>query len=216
MLDPMIAGGTTGGDVLDDDFAYVAGLGLLRKVDGQWRVANPIYREVIPRALTALRQAQIDQKTAWYVGADGLLDVPKVMAAWQEFWREDGHLAAEGFAYKESGPHLMLMAFLQRIVNGGGRIDREYAAGTGRMDLRVAFGGAVLAVEVKTWRDTDRSGDPAVAGAAQLEGYCARVGADRAWLVVFDQRAKAGDFMERMRVEEARGPGGRALVLVRL
>ncbi len=56
------------------------------------------------------------------------------MAAWQEFWREDGHEAADGFVYKESGPHLMLMAFLQRVVNGGGRIDREYALGRDALD----------------------------------------------------------------------------------
>ena len=34
------------------------------------------------------------------------------MRAWQKFWRQDGHLAASGFAYREAGPHLMLMAFL--------------------------------------------------------------------------------------------------------
>ena len=34
VLDPMIAGGTTRDEVLDDDFAYVAGLGLIRKIDG--------------------------------------------------------------------------------------------------------------------------------------------------------------------------------------
>ena len=82
VLDPMIGGGTTADDVLDDDFAYVASLGLIRREGARWIVANPIYREVIPRALTAVRQSQIEHPTAWYVSADGLLDVPKLMAAW--------------------------------------------------------------------------------------------------------------------------------------
>ncbi|MBI5544716.1 MAG: hypothetical protein HY901_12565 [Deltaproteobacteria bacterium] len=64
--------------------------------------------------------------------SDGRLDMAKLMAAFQEFWRKDGHLAAEGFAYREAGPHLLLMAFLLRVVNGGGRIEREYGLGAGR------------------------------------------------------------------------------------
>ncbi len=87
--------------------------------------------------------------TAWYVCPDGLLDVPKRMAAWQAFWREDGHLAAEGFAYREAGPHLLLMAFLQRVVTGGGRIDREYALGKDALDLLVTWKTQLISLERK-------------------------------------------------------------------
>lgn len=51
--------------------------------------ANPIYREVIPRALTWVQQISMHQPTEWYTRDDGALDVPKLMAAWQAFWRED-------------------------------------------------------------------------------------------------------------------------------
>ena len=30
--------------------------------------------------------------------------------------------------YHEAAAHLVLMAYLQRVINGGGRIEREYAA----------------------------------------------------------------------------------------
>jgi hypothetical protein len=93
--------------------------------------------------------------------------VPKLMAAWQEFWREDGHLAAEGFAYKESGPHLMLMAFLQRVVNGGGRIDREYALGKGALDLLITWKTQRIAIEVKLRRDTETEARRTGAGAVR-------------------------------------------------
>ncbi len=188
VLDPMLSGGTTADDVLDDDFAYVAGLGLLRKAGGRWIVANPIYREVIPRTLTAVRQSQIEHPTAWYVGEDGLLDVPKLMSAWQTFWRKDGHLAAEGFAYRESGPHLMLMAFLQRVVNGGGRIDREYALGKGALDLLITWKTQRIAVEVKLRRDTE-TGDEAL---EQVVRYLDHLGLAEGWLVLFDLRATTG------------------------
>ncbi len=181
VLDPMIAGGTTGDDVLEDDVAYVIGLGILRADAGRLVIANPIYREIIPRALTHLRQMQLQQETAWYLRPDGLLDVPKLMAAWQEFWREDGHLAAEGFEYKESGAHLMLMAFLQRVVNGGGRIDREYALGRDALDLLVTWRTQRVALELKVWRRPSTEAK----GLAQLGGYLDALGLDEGWLVIF-------------------------------
>ncbi|HRI72815.1 MAG TPA: ATP-binding protein, partial [Polyangium sp.] len=59
VLDPMLSGARAQQDVLDDDFAYVLGLGLSRKIKGHYQVANPIYREVIPRALNYNQQMQI-------------------------------------------------------------------------------------------------------------------------------------------------------------
>jgi hypothetical protein len=186
VLDPMIAGATVPGGTLDDDVSYVAGLSLIRLSSGGWEIANPIYREVIPRTLTFVTQTTLAQQTAWYVGPDGLLDVAKLMAAWQTFWRKDGHLAAEGFSYKESGPHLMLMAFLQRIVNGGGRIDREYALGRGALDLLVTWKTQQIVIEVKLRRDTETEDE----AYEQIVRYLDTVSLDEGWLVLFDLRAK--------------------------
>ncbi len=187
VLDPMLAGERAVGDTLDDDFAYVVGLGLIRKVNGAWEIANRIYREVIPRALVGNLQDQLVEQAAWYVGDDGLLDVPKLMAAWQTFWRKDGHLAAEGFSYKESGPHLMLMAFLQRVVNGGGTIEREYALGKGALDLLVTWKTQRIAIEVKMRRDTETEDD----ALEQVCRYLASLGMSDGWMVLFDLRSTA-------------------------
>jgi hypothetical protein len=184
VIDPMLAGELLPDGGIDDDLLYTAGLGLIRKVAGGWTVANLIYREVIPRALNAFIQESLYQFTAWYVRPDGLLDVPKLMAAWQEFWREDGHVAAQGFEYKESGPHLMLMAFLQRIVNGGGRIDREYALGKGAIDLLITWKTQRIAVELKQRHDTRTLAK----GVTQVAAYAASLGLTEAWLVLFDKR----------------------------
>ncbi len=187
VIAPMLAGERASGDVIDDDFAYVAGLGLIRREGSRWVVANPIYREVIPRALTFSMQMQIDQPTAWYVTPDGSLDAPKLMAAWQNFWRKDGHLAAEGFSYRESGPHLMLMAFLQRVVNGGGRIEREYALGKGALDLLIAWRSQRIPIEVKLRRDTETEDD----ALEQVLRYLDALDAPEAWLILFDLRSTA-------------------------
>ena len=185
ILDPMIAGERTRGDELDDDFAYAIGLGLLRRNNGTYEIANPIYREVIPRALTYVDQGQIQIPTAPFVRADGSLDLPKLMAAWQDFWREDGHLAAEGFHYRESGPHLMLMAFLQRIINGGGRIEREYALGRGALDLIIEWKDTRHVLEVKVRRDSHTE-ERAI---EQIVAYLDSMGLTEGWLIIFDLRS---------------------------
>ena len=186
IIDPMLAGDRLSADVLDDDVAYARGLGLIRVVRGEYVIANPIYREVIPRALTYVQQHSIHELTEWYLRPDGALDLPKLMAAWQTFWRKDGHLAAEGFSYREAGPHLMLMAFLQRIINGGGRVEREYGLGRGALDLLVEWRGARHAIEVKLRRDTETEAD----ALEQVTRYLDASGLDEGWLVMFDLRSK--------------------------
>jgi len=197
ILAPMLVGDRATDDVVDDDFAYVLGLGLIRAHAGRYEIANPIYREVMPRALTHSQQLQIANEPAWYVRADGSLDLPKLMADWQVFWREDGHLAAAGFGYREAGPHLMLMAFLQRVVNGGGRIVREYGLGRGALDLLIEWRGQRHAIEVKLRRDTtteQRALD-------QVAGYLDRLGLEEGWLVMFDMR-QGGGWDERLTTRE--------------
>jgi hypothetical protein len=185
IIDPMIAGEQPDGDMLDDDLAYVVGLGLVRRVGGMVQIANPIYREVIPRAMTYARQVSIANDPAGYVLPNGSLDMLKLMKHWQKFWRIDGHLAADGFGYRESGPHLMLMAFLQRVINGGGKIHREYGLGRGALDLLIEWKIEKHAIEVKLRRDTETEED----ALEQVAGYLDHLGLEHGWLVLFDLRS---------------------------
>ncbi|MCL1805757.1 MAG: hypothetical protein FWG28_07160 [Clostridiales bacterium] len=89
-----------------------------------------IYQEIIPWELTWVAQTRIpNQESAWYVTPEHRLDMPKLLGAFQQFFREHSDAWVEGFDYKEAGPQLLLQAFLQRIVNGGGHINREYGLG---------------------------------------------------------------------------------------
>jgi len=208
VLAPMLTGGASEGDTLDDDLAYVVGLGLVRMQGGQWVIANPIYQEVIPRALTFARQGQIALEPKAFVRPDGSLDMPKLMADWRVFWREDGHLAAEGFNYREAGPHLMLMAFLQRGINGGGRISREYGLGRGALDLVVEWQGLRHAIEVKLRRGTsteERALD-------QVATYLEKLGLDEGWLVMFDLRTTKS-WAERLTTRQVEHRGKRVHVV---
>lgn len=193
ILEPMLIGADLPEDVLNDDIAYAVGLGLLRTARGEYAIANPIYRELLPRALTWIKQHSLHQPTEWYVREDGALDMPKIMASWQVFWREDGHVGAAGFTYNEAGPHLMLMAFLQRIVNGGGRVEREYGLGRGALDLIIEWRGARHVIEVKLRRDTQTE----ERALEQVTGYLDSLGLLEGWLVMFDLR-KATPWAERL------------------
>ena len=67
-------------------------------------------------------------------------------------YRENSEVWLERFAYKEAGPHLLLLAFLQRIINGGGKIHREYALGRRRVDIRIEWKTQCFIIELKVKR----------------------------------------------------------------
>ena len=138
VVEPVLSGGDRIGEARPDDLEYVRDLGLLAR-SGTARIANPIYREVIPRELMYAREAGIAHETEWYVKPDGDLDMDGLLAGFQGFFREDSEHWIERFQYKEAGPQLLLQAFLHRIVNGGGRIEREYALGRRRTDLLIVW-----------------------------------------------------------------------------
>jgi hypothetical protein len=52
-----------------------------------------------------------------------------LLKAFQEFLRENSEIWVEKYEYKEAAPHLILQAFLQRVIKRGGEIIRKYASG---------------------------------------------------------------------------------------
>ena len=63
----------------------------------------------------------------------------KLLSAFQAFFREHSEHWSKRFQYQEAWPQLLLQAFLHRIVNSGGRIEREYGLGRGRTDLLIVW-----------------------------------------------------------------------------
>ena len=187
VVEPLLSGGDERGFTARD-IEYVRDLGLVAQAP-PLRIANPIYAEVIPRELTWAAQEGLVEDTVWYVDADGGLDVVKLLAAFQAFFREHSEHWVERFDYREAGPQLLLQAFLQRIVNGGGRIEREYGLGRGRTDLLILGPQGdrtrrfVVECKVlhKSLERTIRE------GLEQTAGYMDRCAAEAGHLVVFDR-----------------------------
>ena len=57
---------------------------------------------------------------------DGGLNMTKLLTAFGTFFGEHSeHWLGRFGDYPEAGPQLILQAYLQRVVNGGGRIERS-------------------------------------------------------------------------------------------
>ena len=182
------------GVVPSDDIQYVADMGLIKVERGQnIRIANGIYREIIPRELTWSTQQVLVQQSQWYQRADGGIDMGKLLTAFQQFYRENSDIWISRFSYAEAGPQLLLQAFLQRIVNGGGYIDREYGLGRKRTDLLIRkplADGSVqrIVLELKIKRAKDGLETLIEKGLEQTAGYMDCVGSvDEGHLIVFNR-----------------------------
>ena len=192
VVEPLLSGGD--GEYSDRDREYVRDLGLVAP-DAPLRFANPIYGEVVPRELTWVLQDRMRQRPAWYVDTSGSLDLDKLLAAFQDFFRQNSEHWIRRAQYTEAGPQLVLQAFLHRVVNGTGRIEREYALGSRRVDLLVVWpkrGGGVdrFVVECKLVKK-GRSAERAIErGLEQTATYMDTSGAVAGHLVVFDMRGE--------------------------
>ena len=183
IVEPVIFGGTRTVSSNSEDWRYVVDLGLLREEQGTLVPSNRMYAEIIGRYLSRDEQesmAQSVHETPW-VTSDGL-DMPGLMAAFQAFWRENSGADRRAYEYGEATPHLVLMAFLQRVTNGSGHIIREMALGSGRLDLCVEFKGKRYAIEVKTSKNF--SGEKSY---AQLAGYLDKLEQPEGWMAIFDE-----------------------------
>ena len=211
VIEPLLSGGD--GNYGGTDREYVRDLGLVA-ADHPLRIANPIYGEVLPRVLTWVLQDEMPQQAAWYVRADGTLDMDGLLAAFQDFFRQNSEHWIQRAQYREAGPQLVLQAFLHRVVNATGRIEREYALGSRRVDLLVIWpegdrGESRFVVECKLVRGG--RAQTIDKGLEQTAAYMDTSGADAGHLVVFDMR-EGRSWEDRVFREERAHDGKRITV----
>ncbi len=196
VIEPMLKGEELSPDVPDDDRQYCIDLGLIARRDRQLQIANRLYREVLPRELTSIVQDSLQGKAEqpWFVLPDGSLDMDKLLDSFQQFFRENSESWLQRYAYHEAGPQLLLQAFLQRVVNGGGRIAREYGLGRGRTDLFLqwplsaqGFLGPMQQVVLELKIQHKGKAATLALGLEQTARYFDQCGADSAHLLIFDR-----------------------------
>ncbi len=215
VIEPMLSGMDRHA-FTDRDVTYARDLGLVAG-DAPLRVANPIYAEVLPRELAWVVQETLDVSPPRYVRTDGSLDVELLMEEFQGFFRRHSEHWKNRFAYEEAWPQLLLQAYLQRVINGGGHIEREYALGSGRVDLLIVWprAGRVeeFVVECKVVREHDGLDWVVDEGVQQTARYVDRCAAEAGHLVVIDRRENRSweEKIYRLRRHSAQLPRGDAV-----
>ena len=207
VIEPILANSDKADDSLipTDDIQYVADMGLIKIEKGKnRRIANAIYREIIPRELTWSTQDGLAVKTQWYQNADRSINMEKLLTDFQQFFRQNSDSWIGRFDYAEAGPQLLLQAYLQRIVNGGGYIDREYGLGRRRTDLLIrkpltdGYGGPVQRVVLELKIKRVAMDTVIEEGLRQTFDYMDSVGSvDEGHLIIFD-RSREKTWEERI------------------
>jgi len=155
LVQPILVGDTGANlDPNHPDVMLAMDLGLI-KWDSErgFMIANPVYEDILTRTLNSVYYAQVPSPSTWrWQTVDGRLDMNLLLREFQDFWRHNADVWQRWTSYTHAFPQLLLMAFLQRVVNNKGRVKREYAAGSGRMDLAVEYKGEWNIIEVKLWR----------------------------------------------------------------
>jgi len=199
-----------------EGFRICMDLGLVKKERNTPMVANPIYKEVLARQLTYSVQDAIPEPEWQWEKPDGSLDMDALLKEFQKFWRKNSEVWEQKSDYTEAFPHLLLMAFLQRVLNGGGHIEREYAAGRGRMDLAVEYKKRIFIIEIKLVHTYDTPVDVRDEGLKQIQKYRDKIDTNApAYLVIFDRRdtAKEKPWDEKIYWQEEAVPGGMVTVV---
>jgi len=144
----------------------------------------------------------INQEQSWYLtkgkkANTSYLNIPKLLQAFQQYFRENSESWIERFDYKEAGPQLLIQAFLQRIINGGGRINREYGLGSTRPDLSIewpidpehGFFGEIqrIIIELKIHHKKQKLESIIEQGIKQTAEYADKFNAKEAHLIIFNR-----------------------------
>jgi hypothetical protein len=213
VIEPILSGETLE-NVPYDDIRFVNDLGLTNQKNGNGlEISNPIYREVLPTVLSSVTRATLPRIAPSWLNEDGSLNPDNLLNAFLRFWRQQGQPLLRSVHYHEIAPHIVLMAFLHRVANAGGSLEREYAIGTRRMDVCLRYGDFTLGMELKVWRDA--LPDPLEEGLEQLDDYLNGLGLETGWLVIFDQRSGLPPIAERTTTETAITPQGKTATVIR-
>jgi hypothetical protein len=133
--------------------------------------------------ITSVATELITQTIAPFKMADGSLNASALIKAFVDFYRENSAIWLEKFEYKEAGPHLLMMAFLQRVINGGGTLHREYALGKKRVDILLRWGKQTILIELKIYYNQSSLSD----GLQQTASYMDSSHANEGHLILFDR-----------------------------
>jgi len=218
VIQPLIIGEDFAIDKLSDDYLYTRDLGIIRDSGDQTEPANPIYAELIVRTLNwtvqdTLKTKYKDYDVPHYLKS-GKINVNVLLKDFQSFWRENSEIWIQRYKenlyqYDEAAPHLVIQAFLQRVINGGGRISREMALGTNRADICIEWENHKYPIELKIYKGVKTIKD----STEQILKYMDKVGSKEGWVVIFDRTPKKS-WSKKLYLKEVKQSSGKKITIL--
>lgn len=192
-----------------ENVGYARDVGLIALDDDPQRIANPIYREAVPRYLTSAVQDDLPIQPDRFVDAAGGLDLHGLLENFRDFFVQRPERWSQQVLGYEVGPQLMLQAYLQKVVSGRGWMLRDYGLGRGRTDLLVVWrqGGKKRRFVVESMECRGGVERLMRIGAVNTGSYMKRCGAEAGHFVIFDPTQAAWKeelFWRRARIGQTR------------
>jgi len=164
--------------------------GIFAAKEQQLILANPIYAQALYKHFkeefegTGLNDLVAGQRSP---ERNGHLDFRRVLDKFQAFMKAKGAAVSKHRDFHEATGQLLLLSYLDLLVNGKGWTFKEPQSGEGRIDVVCCYGRQKEVVELKLWYGERRY----AAGLSQLAKYLDREGLDHGYLFVFDRRENA-------------------------
>jgi hypothetical protein len=174
-------------NIQDDDVDLGVKYGIFAEQNQQLGLANLIYAQVLYQHFEKdLRQLDINDLVvdSRFVDANGHLDFRLVLDKFQAFMKSKGASVAKHPNFAEATGQLLLLSYLDLLVNGKGWTFKAVQSGEGRIDVMCCYKNQKEVVELKLWYGASGYDK----GVEQLARYLESENLNRGYLVVFDRR----------------------------
>lgn len=135
ILIPILMGDMFTDEVYDNDITYLKELGLI-KSDKEIEIANGIYKEVIPRVLINPVLYLINFNIEDFLIPNGKLDFNKLLKSYQQFFKNHIERLIKFIDYGNAGYVLIFQSLLQKLVEFGGKIVRNYGLNKNFIEIK--------------------------------------------------------------------------------
>lgn len=198
-LFPILTGGGWKQKPPQEDLEYLEDLELIRRSPATgWGITNAMYREIIPKVMGRSLKDElihvVDRNS--FLKPNGRLDFHSMVEVYRKTYC--AYFLAWGRRYDLEGvlAQILLFAFLHYVLGDRGRMECDYALGTGRVDICVGWGYSLesgerreerFVVEIRLF-DKTKSHEAAVRfGVEQTAAYAQPRQAHETYLVILDE-----------------------------
>jgi len=174
-------------NIQDDDIDLGVKYGIFAESERRLGVANLIYAQVLfqhfERELKGLGIKEIVAANH-FEDRHGRLNFRLILEKFQAFMKAKGREVVEHPTFREATGQLLLLSYIDQLVNGKGWTFKEVRTGKGRIDVLCCYGRQKEVVELKLWYGANRYSQ----GLQQLVKYLESESLDHGYLVVLDRR----------------------------